>query len=365
MAKVRFEKTNTPTELPPAGNSWLFIDSADNHLKTIDENGVVVDLTETNNPALTDKLIFSDKTGIEPPHTAGQMYYANGVWNLQDGYPDVTLQVGREQHIEVINNSGNTIFNGSVVRHNGTVNGEIQILLAQADNFVNARILGIAAHDIPNGQKGIITTFGLLNMNTSSLSEGIPLFLSDTVAGGITETPPDIASQVGGVTKSAIDGTLFVSTSSNISLPTVFTGLKGQNSPTYNMTAGNYQAINDYLNKNEVFLTSNLTTGEIDTTKVGAGWYTYNVKFDGTISDEEIDMNFEIYDTVNGIVLDTYNYNCGRGSVPNLVPIAQSFSDDIYIANNNAKLVVRFKVATNETVVFNTMSFSLKTLNVR
>ena len=96
---------------------------------------------------------------------------------MQGKYPGVTLQVGREQHMEVVNDTVDVIPNGSVVTQAGVVSGVPSIKLAIADTFDNARILGVATHAIGIGETGIITTFGEVNgLNSLGVTTGVPLF---------------------------------------------------------------------------------------------------------------------------------------------------------------------------------------------
>jgi hypothetical protein len=53
MSRARFEYVVTPSTLPPTGTIFLFADTADNRLKTIDSNGTVRILDEQQTPSIT------------------------------------------------------------------------------------------------------------------------------------------------------------------------------------------------------------------------------------------------------------------------------------------------------------------------
>jgi hypothetical protein len=119
--------------------------------------------------------------------TEGQVY-----WDVDDHtltlIPDLPakLQVGQEQWIRIVNKHGSTISNGCVVSCISASGNRISGALADADNPLRTRVLGIATHNITNNQEGIVTSYGLVReLNTSMFEEGALLYLS-TNAGAIT-----------------------------------------------------------------------------------------------------------------------------------------------------------------------------------
>lgn len=140
----------------------------------------------------TDRFVFN-----QTPTLAGGERIIR--WNDTDGTLDVgmkggnvTLQVGQEQHSRVRNNTGSTITNGQVVYISGSTGTNTTVALAKADaSSTSQTTIGIATEDIPNGQSGFVTTFGKVrDINTIGLTEGSPVYLSSTVAGGLTSTAP-------------------------------------------------------------------------------------------------------------------------------------------------------------------------------
>lgn len=310
------------------------------------------------------------------PYVRGTTYYngATGTLDIKGEYPDVTLQIGNELHMEVFNNSGSTIPNGTPVRHNGVAtatppNGSPtampQVLPAQANSFTNARILGVTTHDIPTGQTGIITTFGEVSgVDTSSFATGVPLYLSDTVAGGITETPPDILTQVGGaLTQDALTGRLFVSLENTINLPVTIGSLGRQTAITYSLN-GTSTNIDNFTQGGEVIDSVTPVAGTI--TIANEGWYEFTFSMSGAVDDEEEDVFFELYDATNAVILSTRRVNSGRSSTPSDVAFSPSFTTLVEITSAPASVLIRARTdGTNLDMDVDTMQFYSKSIHIR
>ncbi len=136
-----------------------------------------------------DSITFNPNYTPDTP-LPGYVWYENGVLHVKSS-GEATMQVGLETWDFGYNNSGVTIPDGSVVYPLGIVNGLGNARLAKADSLITARHpLAIATVDILNNSSGQVTVFGDVNgIDTSGLSLG-DVFLSDTVAGGMTSTPP-------------------------------------------------------------------------------------------------------------------------------------------------------------------------------
>jgi len=264
MSTARFSTTNEP-QSPSAGKVVVYVDEEDKHLKQKDEDGNVKDLTDTS-AFDNSKIILEDRTGDEPSHTAGQMFYSDGVVKIQDGFEGITLNIGRDMHIQVINNTGVKIDKGMACRHNGVVDGNVQIALALAESFVHATILGVTAHDILSGETGILATHGVVKgIDTSTNPVGMPLYLSDTVAGTYTHISPVIRTQVGGAKISDDeDGELVVNIVNNVPLPRTLGSLLGATEPTsIPLDLVNGTPIASYDSNIEIVTETNKTTGVV------------------------------------------------------------------------------------------------------
>lgn len=114
------------------------------------------------------------------------------------------------------NETGSTIPVMKAVYINGAAGNKPTINYAQADNAITSdKILGLTQASIANNSNGNVITFGTLtNVDTSSWVDGTQLYLSATVAGGLTSTPPTQPNHiihVGIVTRShAVFGEILV-----------------------------------------------------------------------------------------------------------------------------------------------------------
>jgi len=162
--------------------------------------------------------------GAAPSHAEGLLFYDSGEKALSyyNDEADVTLNIGQESVIRVRNESGGALANGSVVYVTGTqVGGEERMLIdeAIANAQTTSRVIGVVTHDIEDNSYGYVTQFGEVHdFDTSALSVG-PVWLSESVAGALTNTEPvspNFAVFVGYVTTSdASVGELFVTTIGN------------------------------------------------------------------------------------------------------------------------------------------------------
>jgi hypothetical protein len=155
-------------------------------------------------------------------------------WNNTDGTLDlglkggnVTLQIGQEEVIRVVNKTSANLLQSDykVVRirtasEGGSQGQRLAVLLAQANTKANhSGILGLVTENITNNQEGFITTFGYVrgidttgSLQSETWADGDALWLSETVAGGITNIEPaNHPVQLGWVTYAhAVNGKIFV-----------------------------------------------------------------------------------------------------------------------------------------------------------
>ena len=154
-------------------------------------------------------------------------------WNDTDGTLDlglkggnVTLQVGQEQVIRVVNKTATNVnlleANYQAVRVTGAQGQRLKVDLAQATNdALSAETIGLVTETINNNQQGFITTSGLVRgINTTgslqgeTWADGDILYLSPTTAGNITNIKPTAPNHlviIGYVIHSHINqGSIFV-----------------------------------------------------------------------------------------------------------------------------------------------------------
>jgi hypothetical protein len=197
-------------------------------------------------------------------------------WNDTDGTAeimlkggDVTLQVGQETVVRVVNKSGSLIPNGKVVKVVANPGGSnTAISLAQANSDANSTtVLGITTEDIGNNNLGFITIQGLVHdVNTNAFNEGDVLYLSPTIAGDITNVKP-VAPQhmviVGYVAKKGItDGHILMHVQNGYELDELhnvkISGATNNQSLVYNSTTD--------LWENKSLITQTILSGNTGTT---------------------------------------------------------------------------------------------------
>lgn len=128
-------------------------------------------------------------------------------WNDQDGTMEmrlkgnnVTLQIGQEQLIRVVNKTGADLLeaNYQCVKISGAQGQRPKVALAQANNDANsADTIGLVTETIADNQEGFVTDAGIVsNINTTGSLQGETwidgdvLYLSGTTAGRLTKVKP-------------------------------------------------------------------------------------------------------------------------------------------------------------------------------
>lgn len=128
-------------------------------------------------------------------------------WLPQDGTlglgldgGNVTLPIGMEQVARVVNKTGSNLTQAAyrVVRVSTAQGQRLAVNFAQANSAANAQgTLGLVAENINNNNEGYITLTGqVTGINTTgslqgeTWADGDALWLSPTVAGGLTKTRP-------------------------------------------------------------------------------------------------------------------------------------------------------------------------------
>ena len=150
-------------------------------------------LAQTFSQKITFSLgaLFSPQ--VAPTHERGRIYFddVNDCISFMDSISGTSVQVGYETLMRARNNTGATIPNGTLVYISGAIGQNPTIALAQANTEPTSEIIGVATHNIANNTVGKVCVFGLVNdINTSAFNDGDFLYLSSSVAGGLTTTPP-------------------------------------------------------------------------------------------------------------------------------------------------------------------------------
>jgi len=128
------------------------------------ENGIAI----TDGDSLLDfnaKTLRLDTTGIIPAWRTGQMWHDTLSKSLMYdiGIPDVRLNVGEEMYYTGINQTGDTLHNGTVVYANGRDTILEMLTIDKADNrstITSLHTLGFVTHDCVDQQRCKVTYFG-------------------------------------------------------------------------------------------------------------------------------------------------------------------------------------------------------------
>jgi hypothetical protein len=158
-------------------------------------------------------------TSGKPAYSEGRVFYDTSEKTLAyyNDHNGVTMNIGQESWIRVLNNSGSSIANGQAVYVSGADAGTglVTIALARADALTTADAVGITTETIANGATGYVTSFGEIHdLNTSSFTAGATVYISATTAGALTTTrpsQPNFTNPIGFVgVSNATTGTILV-----------------------------------------------------------------------------------------------------------------------------------------------------------
>lgn len=148
-----------------------------------------------NNPIINIPYLQFNLTAT-PTHEEGRMH-----WNINDSTmeigmagSEVNLQVGQELLLRATNDEGSTIENCKAVYISGATGNNPNIKLASNSPFrFGQATIGISTEEIPNGQKGYATTYGLVReCNTTGFVAGRTVFLG--INGEFLTSPPNAPS---------------------------------------------------------------------------------------------------------------------------------------------------------------------------
>jgi hypothetical protein len=152
-----------------------------------------------------------------PAWREGRVFYDNDEKTLAyyNDFNGITVNLGQELLVRVVNNFGAQINNGQVVYVSGAQGNRPAIYPAIATNISADRIIGVVTHDIQDNHNGYVTTNGIVHdLNLSSFLEGDTVYLSSTISGGLISSPdgpPNHIVKIGTVlNNSSTQGTLLV-----------------------------------------------------------------------------------------------------------------------------------------------------------
>lgn len=140
---------------------------------------------------VTINYIDFDTTPTVPSPTGGTLYFDSSTNSLSykpvTDNNDVTINIGQESLIRFYNQTGVQINNGQALNITGSSFNTPTVTLAIATGGSNQyyQVDGIATHDVPSGEFGFMTVFGVVrDIDLSSFGLGEDVFLSQVTAGG-------------------------------------------------------------------------------------------------------------------------------------------------------------------------------------
>jgi hypothetical protein len=175
-------------------NAWLIIDTVNLKIYSFDFTSNVWGLVGGGG-GLTmpfDSITFN--TAKDGTVGVGEVEYNDTQGSLIQGLKGglVTNVIGQQLHQRVNNRTGSTLAKGTAVYLSGSQGNRITVAkaLGVTDAF-SASTFGIVAESILDNQSGYVITEGLITgINTSTLTQDSAVYLSPTVAGGLTSTKP-------------------------------------------------------------------------------------------------------------------------------------------------------------------------------
>jgi hypothetical protein len=142
-------------------------------------------------------IISGQTTNTTPGYTSWNS--SRSCLEVQNEFPGSILQVGQELYVLAHNASGGPLVEGNIVYLDSFYGSHrFNVMKALADSLDTAKVLGVVTTPMTNGADGLVTIFGGVHgVNTFGETSGVPVYLSDTVAGGWTTTKPAVAIRIG------------------------------------------------------------------------------------------------------------------------------------------------------------------------
>lgn len=196
IANDRFLQYDAPSK------KFILVKLDDDYTTQVNENNTISVINLPNTVVGPIQGIQFDTTHEHEGEEVGTL-----CWNPEDDTMNiqhsngVVQQVGQELYAYVRNGTANTIINGTAVRFDGAEeNGTSRLLVAPflADgSYPSLYGLGIATSDIEPGADGKVTVWGKVrDLDTSAWNVGDILYVSPSIAGGLTNIKPTAPNNV-------------------------------------------------------------------------------------------------------------------------------------------------------------------------
>jgi len=381
--QYRFARQNGRVYWNPTGTKFVYLDSVQASADStyVPYTGATTNVNLGTYNLTTDAVQFNTTPSVTP--AVGLTYWDaanNTIATTLDVTNGVTMQIGQENYIRVVNKTGVTITDGQVVYVSGAQGNRPTVILAQSDSIHSSEVVGVATQNIANNAEGFVTTVGVVNgFNTSTYTAGDQLYLSPTTAGILTATvpaSPDNVTAVAIALNSTVNGAIYVHPQKSVSADSNFTMNTNRIAPSilavkaglrkkvgYADTAAmlaNYfkkadstgQFVTSVVKRNDSFFyvrNGTYTYFGRDSTGGGSSGVTY-------LWSSKITDHFEaakITGITDGSAVGTWT-NTGQGTKTNLVADGTSPN---YIADYRGMPAVRFVRASSTSMTFTNQAF--------
>ena len=348
---------------------WTNLDNSPDYLINKINNGYF-------NTFHIDNILLNPNLNSIPSFIEGQMFY-DPDWKTCAVQidSDVTLQIGQEDVVMVYNNSGVEILDGQPVYVTGSgsdlFGGVITetVALAKADNLATSKVFGIATQHIPNNSYGFVTNRGKINgLNTMTMgNEGDVLYLSPSVAGGLTNSLPEypniripvarllIKDDTMGRISVNIDESAFGSYTTSMSSPLYFTSVVSPisascNTLSYTNSIGSPTLSSVSLNNNTVLIKSFIADSQLGITTIPSGVWNFNITSfvsHGTNETRFIAEVFTFSDTnVETLLFTVYSSDINDTTLKDQL---FTYAGSEYICNTTDRLLVKLYGTSTRT----------------
>lgn len=152
-----------------------------------------------------------------PSYAEGQVYWDGDdhTFSVQTDKSNVTLQIGQEFYVRIVNKTGSELIDGQTVYIND-VHGNrptVELAIATASETSDS-VIGVITANILENAEGYVTTSGIVRgYNTSDFTAGDTLYVSETVEGELQNTEPvspNHAVKVAIALNKTNDGSIFI-----------------------------------------------------------------------------------------------------------------------------------------------------------
>jgi len=130
---------------------------------------------------------------IDAPYKEGRLFYNSddATLTMYTDNSDVSLQLGQEEWVKVVNKTGGTIPDGTAVRINGAQGNRPTISQSNASLRVGSVVIGLTTHEFLDNEEGYVTVHGTVRgLDTSDYFAGAPLYLQTGSLGELTFPAP-------------------------------------------------------------------------------------------------------------------------------------------------------------------------------